>query len=648
MTLLTTAQILSVSLYLALCEALLTRTTSHRYAFPNDELYPVSNGFGNSRNGWGASAADAFSTALVMGDADIVNIILDYVPTINWSVSYEDEAVSLFETTIRYLGGLLSAHDLLNGPLADLARNKANVPRLLDQAVHLANNLSFAFETPLGVPSNNLYFNNRSTDGSATNGLATIGTLVLEWTRLSDLTGNNSYAQLSQKGEEYLLSPRPAWAQPWPGLVGTNVNISTGQFVDAQGGWNGGMDSFYEYLIKMWVYDSSRFSQYRDRWIAAADSSIAHLASHPSSRPDLTFLAAFDNTTLVYDSSHLACFDGGNFILGGLVLNEEKYTNFGLDLVAACEDTYASTLTKIGPESFSWIPDGGNFSALPANQTAFYDRAGFYITSSGSGRGTGSWRSMPQRESDQDFRRLPTSCEDTYASTLTKIGPESFSWIPDGGNFSALPANQTAFYDRAGFYITSSGYVLRPEVLESFYYAYRATGDRKYQEWSWNGFVAINATTRIGSGFSEVTDVNAPDGGNHTDFQDSFLFAEVLKYAYLIHAPDAEYQVNYQGKNEWVFNTEGHPIKVAVQTVIGRMAYPSHKRLKTLSFLRDEHPAFATLRTVYIRDPMRRSERATAKTACSVSSSRPAMTFGDKQPPEEPISQVTEVITRPR
>src|ERR1700761_9448492 len=42
-----------------------------------------------------------------------------------------------------------------------------------------------------------------------------------------------------------------AWAQPWPGLVGTNVEISTGLFQDASGGWNGGDDSFYEYLIKV-------------------------------------------------------------------------------------------------------------------------------------------------------------------------------------------------------------------------------------------------------------------------------------------------------------------------------------------------------------------------------------------------------------
>jgi mannosyl-oligosaccharide alpha-1,2-mannosidase len=65
------------------------------------------------RNGWGASAIDALSTALVMRNKDVVDKIMDYVPKIDWSVSYEDSRVSLFETTIRYLGGLLSAYDLL-------------------------------------------------------------------------------------------------------------------------------------------------------------------------------------------------------------------------------------------------------------------------------------------------------------------------------------------------------------------------------------------------------------------------------------------------------------------------------------------------------------------------------------------------------
>ena len=373
------------------------------YAFPNDELRPVNNSFQNSRNGWGASAVDALSTACIMELPDIVNQIVDYVPSIDWSVSYEDQPVSLFETTIRYLGGLLSGYDLLTGPLEGFASNEENVQALLAQAQNLANNLSYAFETPSGVPSNNLIFSNRSTDGSEENGLATIGTLVLEWTRLSDLTGNDTYGQLAQTGEEYLLNPRPATSEPFPGLVGTNVNITTGLFTDAEGGWNGGDDSFYEYLIKMFVYDSSRFANYRDRWITAADSTIANLASHPSSQPELTFLAEYNRTELIYDSGHLACFDGGNFILGGLVLSEQKYVDFGLELVMSCEQTYNQTLTKIGPESFSW-------------------------------------------------------------------------------NTTELPANQTAFYNRAGFYITDSQYILRPEVIESFYYAYRVTGSRLYQD----------------------------------------------------------------------------------------------------------------------------------------------------------------------
>jgi mannosyl-oligosaccharide alpha-1,2-mannosidase len=78
-------------------------------------------------NGWGASAVDAFSTALVMQNQDVVNIILDYVPTIDWGVSYQNEQVSLFETTIRYLAGILSAYDLLNGPLASLAKNASHL-----------------------------------------------------------------------------------------------------------------------------------------------------------------------------------------------------------------------------------------------------------------------------------------------------------------------------------------------------------------------------------------------------------------------------------------------------------------------------------------------------------------------------------------
>ena len=435
-----------------------------------------------SSNGWGASAADALSTALVMGQKDIVNQIITFVPTIDWSKT--SSSVSLFETTIRYLGGMLSGYDFLSGPLAHLADDPANVDALLSQSVNLANNLSYAFNSPSGVPYNNLNFANRSVVDEP-NGLATVGTLILEWTRLSDLTGNYSYASLVERAEGFLIAPFPASSEPFPGLVGMGISPATGDFLDARGGWIGGADSFYEYLIKMYVYDPSRYAALKDRWILAADSTISYLASHPSTKPDLTFLATYDGRNIQLQSEHLACFDGGNFILGGQVLNEQKYIDFGLALVDGCRATYASTATKIGPEIFGW-------------------------------------------------------------------------------DAALVPASQTDFFAKNGFYILNAGYQLRPEVIESYYYAFRATGDAKYQDWAWEAFVAVNETTRVGSGYSSIRDVNAVGGGGFSDMMESFWFAEVLKYSYLIQTEGGEeWQVAQTGEeNKWVFNTEAHPVKV--------------------------------------------------------------------------------------
>ncbi|PSR81057.1 putative 1,2-alpha-mannosidase [Coniella lustricola] len=467
----------------------------YQYAFPGDSLLPVTNTFENDRNGWGASAIDALSTALIMGNSEVVAQILAHVPSIDFSISYNDTVVSLFETTIRYLGGLLSAYDLLTGPLASEYGNlTSQADVLLTQARSLADNLKFTFDTPTGIPDNSLYLDPPRIANSTTNGLATIGTLILEWTRLSDLTGDPTYGDLAKKGESYLINPlNPRLGEPYPGLLGTDVSIANGSFVDSKGGWTGGTDSYYEYLIKMYIYDPERFATYKDRWESAVDSSIKYLASHPTSRPDLTFLAFYYNSTesgIYYYSEHLACFDGGNFILGGLTLNNPSYIDFGLELVAGCRDTYSQTVTGIGPESFMWLGENS----------------------------------------------------------------------PRG---ASVPAGDEAFYQRAGYYITNSEYITRPEVMESYYYAYRATGDTKYQEWAWEAYLAINETCRVGSGYSSINDVNAVGGGGFQNFQESFWFAEVLKYSYLIHAADAPYQVKADQANEFVFNTEAHPVRVA-------------------------------------------------------------------------------------
>ena len=80
------------------------------------------------RNGWGASAFDALSTALLMDIPYIVNEILAYIPTVDFTREPDaTQGVSLFETTIRYLAGLLSAYDLLTGPLSNLASNVSSL-----------------------------------------------------------------------------------------------------------------------------------------------------------------------------------------------------------------------------------------------------------------------------------------------------------------------------------------------------------------------------------------------------------------------------------------------------------------------------------------------------------------------------------------
>lgn len=451
------------------------------HAFPNDELHPVTNGSGNSRNGWGASAVDALSTAAMMKLPKVVDQILDHVKTIDYSKT--DSSCSLFETTIRYLGGMISGYDLLKGPFSDVA-DADKVEVLLKQSKKLADVMKFGFNSKTGIPANGLNITAQKTDGSDTNGLATTGTLVLEWTRLSDLTGSSEYGDLAQKGESYLLSPKPSTSEPFPGLLGRIINIDTGLFQDDKVSWGGGSDSFYEYLIKMYVYDSEKFEKYKDRWVTAVESTIKHLKSTSSSKPGLTFVSEYSGGKYSHTAGHLTCFHGGNIILGGQILGRRDFVNFGLKLVEGCHATYENTVTKIGPEGYGWDKD-------------------------------------------------------------------------------RVPEDQKEFYEKSGFYITNSFYDLRPEVIESFYYAYRATGNRKYQQWVWDAFVAINATTRTQSGFSAIRNVNTEGGGEKNDNQESFLFAEVMKYCYIAHMPDAEWQVAGPGKkNKWVFNTEAHPVRV--------------------------------------------------------------------------------------
>lgn len=114
----------------------------------------------------------------------------------------------------------------------------------------------------------------------------------------------------------------------------------------------------------------------------------------------------------------------------------------------------------------------------------------------------------------------------------TGIGPEAFAYISSDGNFTGgdnPTADQLAFYQKHGYYITSSDYILRPEVLESNFYAFRVTGDQKYLDRAASAVASFNKFLRTPTGFAGLNDVNSLNGGLIDDTE-SFWFAEVLKY----------------------------------------------------------------------------------------------------------------------
>jgi mannosyl-oligosaccharide alpha-1,2-mannosidase len=74
---------------------------------------------------------------------------------------------------------------------------------------------------------------------------------------------------------------------------------------------------------------------------------------------------------------------------------------------------------------------------------------------------------------------------------------------------------------------------LRPEVLESNFYAFRATGDTKFLDRAKSALDAFNKVLKVNNAYAGINDVNNANGGGFIVDTESFFFAEVLKYLYL-------------------------------------------------------------------------------------------------------------------
>ncbi|KAE8356892.1 glycosyl hydrolase family 47-domain-containing protein [Aspergillus coremiiformis] len=155
-------------------------------AMGHDEVLPLRGGFRDPFNGWGATLVDTLDTLWIMGLEEEFSIAVDEVKKIDFTTSKRME-IPVFETAIRYLGGLLGAYDI-SGHKYDL---------LLEKSVELAEVLIGAFDTPNRMPMLFYRWNPDAAPNphraSMMSILAELGSLSLEFTRLAQLTRNNKY-----------------------------------------------------------------------------------------------------------------------------------------------------------------------------------------------------------------------------------------------------------------------------------------------------------------------------------------------------------------------------------------------------------------------------------------------------------------------
>ena len=192
-------------------------------AWAHDEVRPVTGGFKDPFCGWAATLVDALDTLWIMGMKDEFEEAVRAVGKIDFTTSPRKD-IPLFETTIRYLGGMLSAYDI----------SGAKYVTLLDKAVELAEILMGAFDTPNRMPVT--YYHWMPTFASqphrASNRvvMAELGSLSMEFTRLAQITKEPRYYDAVDRVTDAF--------HEWQQKTGVNGTLVPGLFptyVDASG-----------------------------------------------------------------------------------------------------------------------------------------------------------------------------------------------------------------------------------------------------------------------------------------------------------------------------------------------------------------------------------------------------------------------------
>lgn len=475
-----------------------------KYAMGYDELQPLSKIGTDGLGGLGATVVDALDTAMIMSADDIVSEAGSWIETHLLDRISQKGQVNLFETTIRVLGGLLSAYHLSGGEQEMNPTAKGPRPIVyLDIAKKLADRLLIAFtSSPTPIPFSDVVLRD-STAHPAPDGLSStseVSTLQLEFNYLSTVSGDPKYSMEAMKVLEHLKTlPKVE------GLVPIYISPHSGEFNGENIRLGSRGDSYYEYLIKVWLQQgishNSNLTYLHDMYEEAMKG-VRHLLVRKSIPNGLVFVGELPyGSTGSYSPKmdHLVCFLPGTLALGA---------------------TKGITKEK----------------AMKDNLLTFEDLENLKLAED-----------------------LAKTCFEMYSVTSTGLSPEIayfhtqeyYEGSLDGGNKSSEYLNDIIIKhaDRHN--------LLRPETVESLFVLYRITEDPMYREWGWQIFEAFEKYTKVDSGgYTSLDDVTMLPP-HRRDKMETFFLGETLKYLYLLFGDSSVIPLD-----QFVFNSEAHPFPI--------------------------------------------------------------------------------------
>lgn len=475
------------------------------HAWLQDEVAPVSGSAKNPFGGWGATLVDSLDTLWIMGMMPEFEEAVAAAANISFETSSLTE-INAFETTIRYLGGFLAAYDL--------SRDE----RLLQKAREVGDMLYVAFDTPNRMPI--LRWNlGRAVSGEkqqAPEGalIAEIGSLCMEFTRLSMVTGDPKWFDATER--IMLALNEQQMKTQLPGMWPISVNPRDMKFDEDNTYSLGAMaDSVFEYLPKMVALTGGLLPHYEEMYKNAMDTAIKYNMFRPMvpDEADILISGIVRTTdgkyTVESQGQHLVCFAGGMLAVGGRLLNVTEHLSTAKKLVDGCIWTYQNMPLGIMPEVF-WMAPCDSDAHCPWDERR--------------------WKQALLARAGQN----PDDLDSAAYIIKDRRLPLGFIDIPD------------------------RRYILRPEAIESVFIMYRTTGDTGLLDSAWNMFEAIQASTKTDMANSAVADVTVVSSidAQQTDSMESFWMGETLKYFYLIFS-----EPDLISLDEWVFNTEAHPFR---------------------------------------------------------------------------------------